>query len=741
MTSTFQYTGSVTWKKTADDSGHTGLFAADTAYSAVVSLHPASGYTLEGLNPNSFTRDEASVSYDPGARMVTIKFAETDKRPITGTFDLTPYLTAPVTGAMPATAPLYLPMAPFTGTVEWDTVGPFAADTAYTATVTLTPAPGYTIDGLTPVSFTHTGASSVNYTVGSNVVTVAFDAAAAMTAAAAAAAAAPRPVSLVDLTPYLAKPVSGGTPMPAIYTSQYAGPVSWTPADGLFVAGKTYTAVVELNAAAGYTFQGLPGPFTHSGGINSTPNFTIDPGDSTKGTVRIDFPATEAALLTPVTQTNLTNLLGTPVTGATGTGYFNAPQYSGTVAWTVTGGSAHTGPFAATTAYTATVSLNAAAGYTFQGLPGPFTHSDGINSTPNFTIDNNDSTKGTVRIDFPATEAALVTQTNLTGLLDTPVTGQPLKTTIYTDQYFGTVKWEYNQGGNNWLKEEGGFFAPKKKYRAKISLTLLPGYTLPDGNPFTHGSPQKQDIKVSGNTVTVEFKATGTALVTDYNLEHYVPRPAAGQIRVDSVARTDLTANIIWYVGSGTGSSMPTSTFAPDTVYTAVITLNCISGYEFNNSFTYTAGTVTSQAQDSSNNKSTTTHKVTVIYEKIDAYRVTILDLAPYLPPPAIGEVRNRNFTTSQYTGSVQWKQGTGAGQTFFTGPFFVPFGDASSGGYIAVITLRALPGYQFPSPASISDFTYTTPNSIVSTGGMPNPSTVGSGDTRTVTIQFLRDF
>jgi hypothetical protein len=55
--------------------------------------------------------------------------------------------------------------------------------------------------------------------------------------------------------------------------------------------------------------------------------------------------------------------------------------------------------------------------------------------------------------------------------------------------------------------------------------------------------------------------------------------PEKGQYPVTRVDRTDLTANITWYVGTATGSTMQTPTFAPDTVYAAVITLDAKPGY------------------------------------------------------------------------------------------------------------------------------------------------------------------
>jgi hypothetical protein len=105
---------------------------------------------------------------------VTIGFAETAKLRITGPYDLTQYFQPPLIGAAAALA---IPSQfPFTGAgISWTPAhASFQEGQAYTATVTMTPNPGYTLTGVAGNSFTHTGASSVAYASGSNVVTISF---------------------------------------------------------------------------------------------------------------------------------------------------------------------------------------------------------------------------------------------------------------------------------------------------------------------------------------------------------------------------------------------------------------------------------------------------------------------------------------------------------------------------------------------------------------------------------------
>lgn len=85
-------------------------------------------------------------------------------------------LTPPAAGAAPVTE---IDNEQYTGTVTWApeiSGGAFAANTAYTATITLTEKPGYTFQGVTANFFTVAGASSVSNAADSGVVTAVFPA-------------------------------------------------------------------------------------------------------------------------------------------------------------------------------------------------------------------------------------------------------------------------------------------------------------------------------------------------------------------------------------------------------------------------------------------------------------------------------------------------------------------------------------------------------------------------------------
>lgn len=83
-TETDQYTGSVTW----DPSD--GTFAAETIYTATITLTPKTGYTLSGVAENFFTVPGAnSVSNEANSGVITAAFPETEAIPLVEISDIT----------------------------------------------------------------------------------------------------------------------------------------------------------------------------------------------------------------------------------------------------------------------------------------------------------------------------------------------------------------------------------------------------------------------------------------------------------------------------------------------------------------------------------------------------------------------------------------------------------------------------------------------------------------------------
>jgi hypothetical protein len=406
------FVGIVVWKE-----GDPALFQVNTAYTADVTLYAAAGYTFTeetmifyDSKPVSRTlREDGTITLTLGS------FSRTGADLVLGTepvkvasslLDLAGYIPKPVTGGTPVRS---FSASSFVGTVAWtggDATGLFQAGTDYDAAVTLYAQAGYTFKGVTGFKYNGDSLTPDPNPPEGDRVTLAID----FDGTDPVVVTPPQPVGPndLDLARYIPKPATGGTPVRSFAATNYVGVVTWkeggNDVSGLFQAGKTYTAEAELYAAAGYTFTGA-GKFTYSAG-----DLTVDPGIDAEGTTltrTISFPAT--ASLPTVTELDLTGKVSAPARDADPVTEFAAPQYTGTVAWKE-GGAGHTGAFAGDKAYTATVTLTAAPGWTFAGIPaatagGCFTHGGGAVSHDAGAADST----LIVTITFTKTDAAPVT--------------------------------------------------------------------------------------------------------------------------------------------------------------------------------------------------------------------------------------------------------------------------------------------------------------------------------------------
>jgi sugar lactone lactonase YvrE len=476
-----------------------GLFAADTAYTATVTLSAASGYTFDGVAANAFTHGgKDSIANAANTGTVTIVFKATEKVTAAAVSDpdLSAKVAAPARGGTPA---FYFSAPQYAGTVVWSVggtafTGLFDPLTVYTATVTLTAASGYTLDGLAANAFAHTGASSVVYNPGAKTVVIVFKA----TGNAPAAV-----VNDLNLTAKLAAPVRGGTPTAYFSAPQYTGSVAWkrtgnnTPLSGLFEPLTVYTATVTLSTASGYTLTGLAAnAFTHTGASSVAYN---------AGVVTIVFTDTGNVAAAAVNDLDLSYRVPRPVTGGTPAVYFSAPQYTGNVAWKRTDNNTPlSGVFAADTAYTATVTLSAASGYTFAGVAAnAFAHS-GKSSI------SNAANTGTVVIAFlstdPSPATTITTPINLTVYVPAPITGATPVTSFNAGTYTGNVTWTTTIAG-----VAVTIFEADTEYRAAVTLYPAAGYAFPASVPATHSGSSGAVSNFTGNPRqgTIAFPRTG----------------------------------------------------------------------------------------------------------------------------------------------------------------------------------------------------------------------------------------
>lgn len=147
-----QYSTSISW------SGSPSTFAANTAYTATVTITPDATYTLTGVSANFFTINGGAPTSGNlvNAGSFTFTFPATAKTTIT-TRNIS--ITAPVLGATPQTS--IADNGQFSTGIVWSgSPSTFAANTVYTASVTVTPNATYSLTGVAANYFTVNGSAA-----------------------------------------------------------------------------------------------------------------------------------------------------------------------------------------------------------------------------------------------------------------------------------------------------------------------------------------------------------------------------------------------------------------------------------------------------------------------------------------------------------------------------------------------------------------------------------------------------
>jgi hypothetical protein len=264
-----------------------------------------------------------------------------------------------------------------------------------------------------------------------------------------------------------------------------------------------------------------------------------------------------------------------------------------------------------------------------------------------------------------------------------------------------TVQWKDASGAD--IDDAPSPFTEDTVYQAEITLTAQDGYTFDENIPFAYLTASAEGL-VGGNIdtksriLTVTYNPTGqgsedgsgrTAL--DYDLQHYVPIPAARTAAVTDLIRPDLAITVQWKDAGGTDIDAP-SPFALNTVYKAEITLTAQDGYTFDENipFAYLTATV---AELVGNNDNTEIRILTVTYNSTgqgSEQKVLNYDLQHYVPVPVAGAVPVTSLTQPDLTVEVKWKDATGEAIT----PALTSFVRGTV--YQAEITLRAQSPYTF---------------------------------------------
>jgi hypothetical protein len=190
----------------------------------------------------------------------------------------------------------------------------------------------------------------------------------------------------------------------------------------------------------------------------------------------------------------------------------------------------------------------------------------------------------------------------------------------------------------------------------------------------------------------------GVSVIPGYDLQGYVPVPAAGAVPVKTVeGRRDLEGSAVWMDEDGNELDGDFNAFVLGAVYTARITLRAKEGYSFDGKMNfkyYPAGAVETQPADNAKTAvrslSTVIYKATASPQSLTSAEV---DLTNHIPEPVTGGSPVTSFHAGTYGGTVVWKLGAAEKPAglFLGGKI-----------YTAVVTLYPAPGWSFDGVTSV---------------------------------------
>jgi len=458
-------------------------------------------------------------------------------------------------------------------------------------------------------------------------------------------------------------PVTGAAPnATASGTGNFTiGSVSWTPGHNPFQVSATYTATVTLTATNDYTFTGLT-----TATINGY-TATVQSNNGTTATLKYEFVATA-----PISISSAAITVTAPITGA----MQNPTATSGTVNFTygsVTW-SPNDNPFQSGKQYTASITLKAAANYTFPtGLTGTVNGISASVANPNPGIAGNTATLSRT---FTATGAK-----TLTGI---SIKTQP--TLSYTHGNALNLSGLVVTRTYNDLTTDDVPFASFGTNG--ITTDIASGSTL----SFTTHNGKLITVTCNGfsaytNALSISKAVINSAAIT-------VTAPVTGAAP-NSTASASGTVNFTIGQVSWTPNPNP-NPFQSSTQYTAVVTLSAASDYTFTGGVT--TATINGYTAAVTNN---TGAAVTLSYQFAATTLTPITSAAISVTAP---ETRNNQIVTATGTGNFD------IGQVSWTdndNPF------KGNKQYTATVTLTAHSGYTFTgmTGATINGHTATRSN------------------------------
>ncbi|MDN5299921.1 MAG: large repetitive protein, partial [Clostridiales bacterium] len=505
-------------------------------YNESAALVSGTDYSVSG---STVTIDKAYLStLTTGSTPLTFKFNSGADQTLTiAVVDTTPIIditaiggvTVPVKNGIPAAT--VTETAQYTGTVTWSPSGDFfAPETAYTATITLTPKTGYTLKGIAADFFTVAGATTVTNAADSGVITALF--------------------------PGTASGNSSINPI-AVNFDKYTGSADYTDISVNMTLNENalsgiYNESVELVSGTDYSVSGSTvtldkNYFAARANGNITLTFKFNSGADQTLTIAVadTTPTIDIATIGGVTVPVKNGILVATVT--------ETAQYTGTVTW-----SPNDNPFKAETAYMATITLSPKAGYTLSGVSANYF------TVPGAAMAFNSANSGVITAMFPATALANSTLNKSAASFD--------KYTGNTDYADISVVMTLNENTLSGIYNGASELIHGTDYNVvgpTVALDKAYLAKLPTGDAtltfkFDSGADQTLTIAVADTTPTIDIAAIGGVTV-----------PVKNGIPVATVTETaQYTGTVTW---SPSGDF-----FAPETAYTATITLTPKTGYTLN---------------------------------------------------------------------------------------------------------------------------------------------------------------
>jgi hypothetical protein len=322
-----------------------------------------------------------------------------------------------------------------------------------------------------------------------------------------------------------------------------------------------------------------------------------------------------------------------------------------------------------------------------------------------------------------ADDSKIISNYDLQSYVPAPVEGQEALMFLIQGNLEVTVAWQHNDGE----ELESFFFIDGVVYQADITMKTKNGYTFDPEKSFKYYTVPVNDQpednfdtafrKLSVTYLSVPATENRKKLVSNYDLQYYVPVPTTKGTPVKQITRGDMYGTVSWMEVTGDDAvelpEEPFESFKGDTVYRAEITLRVHNDYLFDQdmSFYYPYGSVGSQEIMESDESSELVRKLSVTYKptvkaavlgglpetSIDLAEIIPLPVAGEYPPPVVNDQEGGDGGNSRFTGVILWT------------PQDSPFEAGEE--YSATVMLYTTSGYEFAEGCNIK---YTGVNDVM---------------------------